>query len=482
MCEKIAKEFVGRAIGNEYVRGELGSIECGIYKIAAYHGRIFTEQKVVTTWYKVSVNRLTEILNKLGGVNKYADFTYCYEDQDWDEIYTVREYLKSGCSYEDKRYEIAFNMRIQDCGDISENVVNIIRAYNNPSGKLAKLSSELPNGMTIAQYHSLFPEEKRGKKIIKEINNKDMNKYKEEFSNYIGIMKEALERENFDAYDAAREMLEESIDERRHEKELAAQLDTNNFGILNHIFEERLPELFKKNKKAVRDVIKVIKEDSNLMGEFNYYNTIKQYKGKIAESIEPDAVISKLNEAIVATINKDTVNKSNAKLRKVLKEHNIIPNDFIDEEAKTLYESGHNILTKKLNAIGNVMTIAESNKNICNYMDKHKTDVIKEQIDPDKLIKQFKERMKETLTESEMSFVKEITDWRSPIAEQRKEKLFNKFKNECIEKVDEMLKEDAGNVELESLKKQLEEQKFNKESIVQDIAKLLEIRDILLDK
>ena len=308
------------------------------------------------------------------------------------------------------------------------------------------------------------------------------SKYNEEFSNYIGIMKEALERENFEAYDAAKDMLEESIEECRHEKELAAQLDTNNFGVLNHIFEERLPGLFVANKKAVRDVIKTIKEDANLMGEFNYYNAIKQYKGKLAESIEPDAVIAKLNEAIVATINKDTVNKSNAKLRKVLKEHNIIPNDFIDEEAKTLYESGHNILTKKLNAIGNVMTIAESSKNICDYMNKHKTDVIKEQIDPDKLIKQFKDRMRETLTESEMSFVKEITDWRSPIAEQRKEKLFNKFKNECIEKVDEMLKEDAGNVELESLKKQLEEQTFNKESIVQDIAKLLEIRDILLDK
>ena len=67
-------------------------------------------------------------------------------------------------------------------------------------------------------------------------------------------------------------------------------------------------------------------------------------------------------------------------------------------------------------------------------------------------------------------------------AEQRKEKLFNKFKNECITKVNEMIKEDSNNVELESLKKQLEEQKFNKDSIVQDIAKLLEIRDILLDK
>jgi hypothetical protein len=295
-------------------------------------------------------------------------------------------------------------------------------------------------------------------------------------------MKEALARENFEAYDVAKGMLEESIEECKHDKALADQLNTNNFGILNHIFEERLPELFKKDKKAVRDVIKTIKEDSNLMAEFNYYNAIKHYKGKLVESIGADEVISKLNEAIVATINKDTVIKSNAKLRKVLKEHNIIPTDFIDEEAKTLYESGHNILTKRLKAVENVMVIAESNKNISDYMNKHKTDVIKEQIDPDKLIKQFKDKMRETLTESEMSFVQEITDWRSPIAEQRKEKLFNKFKNECIDKVNEMLKEDAGNVELESLKKQLEEQKFNKESIVQDIAKLLEIRDILLDK
>ena len=63
----------------------------------------------------------------------------------------------------------------------------------------------------------------------------------------------------------------------------------------------------------------------------------------------------------------------------------------------------------------------------------------------------------------------------------KKEKLFNKFKNECIEKINSMLKEDSENKELIGLKKQLEEQKFNKESIVKDIAKLLEIRDILMD-
>ena len=308
------------------------------------------------------------------------------------------------------------------------------------------------------------------------------NNYKKEFSSYIGIMKEALSRENFDAYNAAKDMLEESIEERMHEKALEAELNTDNFGILNHIFEERLPELFKNDKKAVKHVIKTIKEDSNLLGQFNYYNTIKNYKGKMAENVEPAEVAERLNEAIVATINRETVLKSNAKLRKVLKEHNIVPTEFVSDDMKKLYESGHNILTKRHKAMNNVLVLAESTKNVCDYMERHKNDSVKESVDPDKLIKEFKERLKDTLTESEMSFVQQITDWRSPIAEQRKEKLFNKFKNECMEKLNEMLKEDSTNEELVSLKKRLEEQKFNNETIVKDIAKLLEIRDILLEK
>ena len=50
-----------------------------------------------------------------------------------------------------------------------------------------------------------------------------------------------------------------------------------------------------------------------------------------------------------------------------------------------------------------------------------------------------------------------------------------------MDKINDMLKEDAENVELQSLGKQLDEMKFSKESIVKDIAKLLEIRDILMD-
>jgi hypothetical protein len=126
-------------------------------------------------------------------------------------------------------------------------------------------------------------------------------------------------------------MLDEAVEDSRHEDELTAELNTNNFGILNHIFEERLPELFKNNKKVVRDVVKLIKEDSNLSSQFNYYNAIRNYRGKMADVLKPEELAQKLYEAVVPTINRETLLKSNAKFRNILKENNIIPTDFIND-------------------------------------------------------------------------------------------------------------------------------------------------------
>lgn len=307
--------------------------------------------------------------------------------------------------------------------------------------------------------------------------NKD---YKEEFSNYINIMSEALKKEDYQAYEYVKDMLEEAIEDRKHEKELMNELNTTNFGILNHIFENELPTLIKTNKKGVRDVIKTIKEDKNLRNEFNFYNVIKeQYNNKHAEIIAPDVVLEKIANIVCEEIDQKSIRKSNKKLRDVMIENNIIPSNFVDEESRKLYDSGNVILTTKRNS-SNMIPLIESYDEVCKWMNKHRNDK-KESKDIDVLIREFEDKLKTNLNESEMSFVQQITDFRTPIAEQRKEKLFNKFKNECINKINEMLKEDSENVELKGLSDQINEMKFNKESIVKDIAKLLEIRDILMD-
>ena len=306
-------------------------------------------------------------------------------------------------------------------------------------------------------------------------------KYQEEFSNYMAIMNEALQKDDYKAYEYVKNMLEEAIDESKHEKELMNELNTTNFGVLNHIFENELPTLIKTNKKAVKEVIKTIKEDKNLKSQFSFYNVIKeQYNGKHAEMITPEAVLEKLTKIVSENIDLKTIKASNKKLRDVMVENNVIPSDFVDNESMKLYENGNTILTTK-KTTNNMIPLVESYDAVCKWMTAHKDDKKANGQDIDTLIEEFENKLKTNLNESEMSFVQEITDFRSPIAEKRKEKLFNKFKDECITKINEMLKEDSENIELKGLCEQINEMTFNKDSIVKDIAKLLEIRDILMD-
>jgi hypothetical protein len=306
------------------------------------------------------------------------------------------------------------------------------------------------------------------------------NNYQEEFSNYLNIMSEALKKDDYRAYEYVKEMLDEAIEDSKHEKELMNEMNTTNFGVLNHIFENELPTLIKTNKKAVKKVINTIKEDKNLLGQFNFYNVIKEkYNGKVADSLDSKTALDQIAKIVCEEIDAKTIKASNKKLKDVMIECGVKPTEFVDEESMKLYENGNIILSNK-RTTNNALNLIESYDAVSKWMDAHKEDKKVGQ-DADQMIKEFEEKLKNNLNESEMSFVQQITDWRSPLAEQRKEKLFNKFKNECIDKINEMLKEDANNVELKGLSDQLNEMKFDKNNIVKDIAKLLEIRDILMD-
>jgi hypothetical protein len=489
LTQEIGRKILGKAVNcQDFEDDDIEGIGHAINNTSAFKGRTFDVPRVVTTWHKVSSEKLYEILEKLGGVEKFQNYEYVFpkehgygENEEVDAGHmNVIDYINSHdpyvCPGDIKRMQ----MDIKGSYSFPEWMVDIVREYNRPNSTLAAKTAKLGN-MTIAQYNSLIhQEEKEPKNTIKENDMKE-NKYQKEFSNYIEIMNEALKRNDFGAYNAAKRMLDETIEDNKHENELLSEMKTNNFGILNHIFEQQLPTLFKTNKKAVRDVVKLIKEDSNLKNEFAFYNAIKtQYKGKAANIVEAKEVLEKLADISVKGIDQKTVRESNKKLRKVMLENNIIPSDFVDDESRKLYESGHIILTHK-KTTANMIPLIESYHTVCQYMENHKNDVIKESKNIDDLISEFEDKMKTNLNESEMSFVQQITDFRSPIAEQRKEKLFNKLKEDCLTAITSMLKEDSNNEELKGLSSQLNEMVFDKNNIVKDIAKLLEIRDILMD-
>ena len=492
ICASIAERIIGKAIACEDIdKHDINEIKFSIYRNAAYKGRIFMDANVLTTWNRVSSSTLKQLLDEMGGVEKWKDLVYLvprvYEiGGNWEadslsqRNINVIEYIDANYGADESR---DLRLMVSDfSGEIPEWLIEKIHQYNTPSSVLANKTAKLGK-MTIAQYNSLLnQEEKEPKQTIKEnnISMKD-NNYKEEFSNYINIMSEALEKGDFKAYEYVKDMLDEAIEENKHENELMEQMNTTNFGILNHIFENELPTLIKTNKKAVRNVIKTIKEDKNLMNQFNFYNVIKeQYNERHAEMLTPEEALEKIAKIVCEDIDLKTVKASNKKLRNIMVESGIKPTEFVDEESRKLYENGNIILTTKRNT-NSMIPLIESYDAVCKWMDAHKSDKREEGKNPDELIREFEEKLKNNLNESEMSFVQQITDWRSPIAEQRKEKLFNKFKNECINKINEMLKEDADNVELKGLSDQINEMHFDKNNIVKDIAKLLEIRDILMD-
>ena len=308
-----------------------------------------------------------------------------------------------------------------------------------------------------------------------------VKQYKEEFSNYLNVMNEALQNDDFAAYRMAKGMLEESVDEYKSTITAMNEVNTNNFGLLNHIFEAELPRLIKENKKGVSAVIKTIRQDKNLCSEFNFYNSLKDYKGSIVESVGAEDAVTSLMHATNNLIDKKSILESNEKLRQVMVDNDIYSKEPISKELQKLYESGHVLLTAT-ESIQNAMRIAEAKQGVVKYIEAHKNDEVKENIHPINMIREFEDKLKEKLNESELSFVQQITDFRSPIAEERKAKLFNKLKNECLQKIDEMLQENANNTELRHLKEQISKQTFTKETIIQDVAKLLEIRDVLLEK
>lgn len=486
ICRGIAENIVGKAISSEDIEeGEIREIASSIYASTAYKGRIFLDANMITTWNRVSSSTLENLLNLMGGVEKWKHLSYIvprWWDSNWEtddlsqKNINVVEYISQGITADETRDK--FNMDRDFKPLVDEWLIDTIREYNRPNSTLAAKTAKLGD-MTIAQYNSLIhQEEKEPKQTIKEnsINMKD-NKYQD----YINIMSEALDKEDYKAYEYVKEMLDEAIEDSKHEKELMEEMNTTNFGVLNHIFENELPTLIKTNKKAVRNVIKTIKEDKNLITQFNFYNVIKeQYNGTHADMISSKDALENLAKIVSEDIDLKTVKASNKKLRNIMVESGIKPSDFVDEESRKLYENGDVILTTKRNT-NNMISLVESYNAVSNWMDTHKSDKINDGKNPDEMIREFEEKLKNNLNESEMSFVQQITDWRSPIAEQRKEKLFNKFKNECINKINDMLKEDAENVELKGLSDQINEMSFNKETIVKDIAKLLEIRDILMD-
>jgi len=279
---------------------------------------------------------------------------------------------------------------------------------------------------------------------------------------------EAMQKGDFELTD---KLMKESADIYEKFKAISMlpeQYKGMSFGELNHIVENQLLD----NKEVLDECIKQIKGDSNLLSQFRFINSLRNYncEGKAVEY-----VTEALNMAI-EKIDRKTIKESTEKFSEVLVD-NDVENVKINEDEVKFYKNCAKLLSER-KKMSNLSDYTNTLNEVADYVEKHKRENI------DEMVQKLSDKMSQ-LTEDSRELVKDIINFKAPMVEERHKKILDKFKNECLSGIKKLKEETTDPKELQKLdgiKEMIESKEYCKETIVEDLAKMLEIRDILLEK
>jgi hypothetical protein len=297
----------------------------------------------------------------------------------------------------------------------------------------------------------------------------EKNRYILQWEDYCKKACEAMENNHFDVYDDLMKKADDIYKLYRQESKLT--YECTNFGISNYIFEDALPSLFKTNKKVIKEFVNTIKEDKNLLNQHKFYQALKNIN-------EHTDIHTYINEALLLVkegIDIKTLNESNDKLSKIIKENGIRPSSEINEDVLKYFESC-DFLFKNNRKLSNLPIISENINNLINYINTQ-TILKEDKINIYDMLENFEKKYDNILNEAEKNFVKNILTSSSD----EKEHLFNNIKKECIEIINSLLEstKDEETDGLNAIKEQINEKTFCETTLVKDIANFLEIKDIL---
>lgn len=262
--------------------------------------------------------------------------------------------------------------------------------------------------------------------------------------------------------------------------------ENKNFGIIHKIFENNSPELYKTKdgRKVIASYIKTIKEDKNLLSQFQLYNTLCH----VHDLSDSERFV---NEALsmIPNMNLDDVLKSNQKLIDIIQKNRLNENVEIDDSTENLFESIEFVLTNKktfktlasyVNATSNITTFINENKNKSNVENINVKDIDTEL---NNFLLEIEEKYEDVLTEDEKTLVQELVDAKSDSKSEKQKNIFNKCRNEALEAINNVLKEAEGEVreKLLSIKERVLSREFSEFSLVKDVAEMLEIKDTLTE-
>ena len=282
-----------------------------------------------------------------------------------------------------------------------------------------------------------------------------------------GVLNETLERK---IYESERENLLNSLGSR-------------SIGSIATVFESISDKLFEREtgKKLIKKYVKAINENADLKRAYQFRNAVLDPRTDNSESY--------LNEAIsMSSVNKKGYEAGKEKIGQILKEmvdlaeiknadilHMLNENDSLSKSVEYL------LCNKK--SFKNLNEYVQNKEVVRNYIDENKKPVIKEDIDEVKTSTELIEGLNgalKSLNEWQRDAMVRVTEGR--LSRVGDDKLFEEFKEECLEVMREKIEEsdDAGEVsKLKLLEGQLSEKAYDEKEFINDIMNLAELKQTL---
>ena len=287
--------------------------------------------------------------------------------------------------------------------------------------------------------------------------------------------REAMEQGGIEAAEKYVQEMDDAFERYKEACNFEDSMIDSNFATINTTLESVLPKLMTKNKKALRECVKLIKEDKNLLAQFKFCNALRKF------NCDTDAkdYINESLKLVSKDINYKTLKESNRKFAKLLIKYNIKPSNINENEMKFAKNCDYLLTHKK--SLNNLTNFTNNLKSASDYLVENKK-LNENKVDILSMAEQVEKKLN-SLNEAEQALVKDIMMANSSGAETRRMNLFNKIKNECIEKINKMISENEGDEKerLLNLKETIMLKEYDKANIVGDIAKLLEIGAVLSD-
>lgn len=263
----------------------------------------------------------------------------------------------------------------------------------------------------------------------------------------------------------------------------ANEMSQKSFGFIKEAFEAISPELFKtaQGKKIMKKYTRTIKEDKNLASLHSLYENIR----KAGAESDADFFINSIASEDWG-VDKKTVAESCVKLGRVLAEGYLslsdktalsIPAENIDLSNAVYFISENKKTAKNIADYSNAVSIIRENIKNSNV-----PNTLRESRDIDEmansLLEEFNKKYSSELSSSEIAALKELAE------SSDRSSIFDKYKNECSEKLSEAKKKfesennSAAVERIDSIIEQISSKEYVLESVGNDICGMIKLSTI----